>query len=129
MKIPPIIHGAISSFRHLINKQTNIGVTYETFHLSVKTLVAIDVLKRSDSGFAKEDAQFFKMIGAMLSGPEQIRSNVFQQLGRDKICSGRLVVFQVFQRPCYFPEVDWDQKASAAFHTKNSLKFQKSLFL
>jgi hypothetical protein len=25
-------------------------------------------------------------------------------------------------------EADWDQKASAAFHTKNSLKFLKSLF-
>jgi hypothetical protein len=28
-----------------------------------------------------------------------------------------------------FTEVDWDQKASAAFHTKKALKFLKSLFL
>jgi hypothetical protein len=48
----------------------NIGITYETFHLSGKTLVAIDLLKRSDSGFAKADTQFFKMIGDMPSGPE-----------------------------------------------------------
>jgi hypothetical protein len=26
-------------------------------------------------------------------------------------------------------EADWDQKASAAFHTKNSLKFLKTLFV
>jgi hypothetical protein len=48
----------------------NIGVTYETFHLSEKTHVAIDLLKRRDNGFAKADAQFFKMIGGMASGPE-----------------------------------------------------------
>jgi hypothetical protein len=30
---------------------------------------------------------------------------------------------------CLRAEGDWDQKASAAFHTKNSLKFLKSLFL
>jgi hypothetical protein len=42
----------------------NFGVTYGIFHLSGKTLVAIDQLKRSDSGFVKTDAQFFKMIGA-----------------------------------------------------------------
>jgi hypothetical protein len=34
----------------------NIGVTYETFHLSGKTLVAIDLLK---------NAQFFKMVGTL----------------------------------------------------------------
>jgi hypothetical protein len=50
----------------------NIGVTYDTFHLSGKTLVAIDLLKRRDSGFAKTDAQFFKMIGGMPSGPEPL---------------------------------------------------------
>jgi hypothetical protein len=43
----------------------NIGVTYETFQLSGKTLVAIYLLKRIDSGLAKADAQFFKMIGGM----------------------------------------------------------------
>jgi hypothetical protein len=32
----------------------------------------------------------------------QIRSTVFQQLGRDRIRVGCLVVFQVFQRPFYF---------------------------
>jgi hypothetical protein len=46
----------------------NIGVTNETFHLSGKTLVAIHLLKRSDSDFAKADAQFFKMIGGMGAG-------------------------------------------------------------
>jgi hypothetical protein len=30
---------------------------------SGKTLDAIDLLKRRDGGFAKADAQFFKMIG------------------------------------------------------------------
>jgi hypothetical protein len=33
-----------------------------------KTLVAIDLLKRNDSGFAKADAYFFKMIGAIGAG-------------------------------------------------------------
>jgi hypothetical protein len=47
----------------------NIGVTYETFHLSLKTLVAIDLLKRRDSGFAKADEEFFKMIGGMPLAP------------------------------------------------------------
>jgi hypothetical protein len=40
----------------------NIGVSNETFHLSGKTLDVKDLLKRRDSGFAKTDAQFFKMI-------------------------------------------------------------------
>jgi hypothetical protein len=48
----------------------NIGV--ETFHLSGKTLVAIDQLKRREIGFAKADAQFFKMIGDMPSGQEPL---------------------------------------------------------
>jgi hypothetical protein len=55
----------------------NIGVTYETFHLSGKTLVAIDLLKRSDSDFAKADAQFFKMIGGETSGPEPLLTSKF----------------------------------------------------
>jgi hypothetical protein len=44
----------------------NIGVAYKTFHLSGKTLVAIDLLKRRDSGLTK--AQFFKMIGGYAIG-------------------------------------------------------------
>jgi hypothetical protein len=43
----------------------NIEVTYETFYLLGKTLVPNDLLKRRDNGFAKADAQFFKMIGGM----------------------------------------------------------------
>jgi hypothetical protein len=50
----------------------NIGVTYETFYLSGKMLVAIDLVKRSDSGFAKADAQFFKIIDGMPSVPEPL---------------------------------------------------------
>jgi hypothetical protein len=34
-----------------------------------KTLVAMDLLKRRDSGFVKADAQFFKMIDGMPSRP------------------------------------------------------------
>jgi hypothetical protein len=44
----------------------------ETFHLSGKTLVTKDLLKRRDSGLAKADEQFFKMIGGMPSGPEPL---------------------------------------------------------
>jgi hypothetical protein len=47
----------------------NTGVAHETFHLSGKTLVSIDLLKRRDSGFAKAGAEFFKLVGGMPSGP------------------------------------------------------------
>jgi hypothetical protein len=42
----------------------------ETF----QTLVARDLLKIRESGFAKADAQFFKMIGGMPSGPEPLQN-------------------------------------------------------
>jgi hypothetical protein len=47
---------------------------YETFHLSGKTLVAIDLLKRSDRGFEKADTQFIKMIGGMPLGLEPCKT-------------------------------------------------------
>jgi hypothetical protein len=42
----------------------------KTVHLLGKMLVR--PVKRKDSGFAKADAQFFKMIGGMPSGPEPL---------------------------------------------------------
>jgi hypothetical protein len=50
----------------------NIEVIFDTFHLSGKTLVAIDLLKRRDSGFAKAVAHFFKIIDGMPLGPERL---------------------------------------------------------
>jgi hypothetical protein len=58
--------------RFISNQPENRCNVYENFHLSGKTLVAIDLFKRRDSGFAKADVQFFEMIGGTPTGPEPL---------------------------------------------------------
>jgi hypothetical protein len=50
-----------------------------------KTLVAIDLLNERDSGFSKAEAQFFKMIGGMPSGPEPLLTSKSLQNAVDLI--------------------------------------------